>query len=224
MPDEPGEERHAPFFGEIAGKNFDDPVGIPALETLQADTRHIMNFVEQETGLISRWNGDVLISDETDTNGDPKFVGRKEPHCAITLHRVVLGHKDRYLTLLHEALHSVSVGMPLEERYFFWRSYEEGVVTNLTRLFAPKLAQTLGMELPQPTNAYPRLTDYLELFRAETGTGADEFYLTLLRMPVRTRKSGIKAMIAKHRNQSVVEVEQDDELMEGLEFFRTLLF
>ena len=62
------------------------------------------------------------ISDETDTNGDPKFVGAKGTVLRYYLEKELdLGHKDRYLTLLHEALHSVSVGMPLEER---------GAVTN----------------------------------------------------------------------------------------------
>ena len=219
-----GNAPHEPFFSEIAGKTYDDPFGVPSLETLQTDMRRIVDFVETETGLASRWNGNVIISDETDANGDPKFVGRKEPECAITLHRVILGYKDRYLTSLHEVLHSVSIGMPMGERYGFWRSYEEGVVTALTELLAPKLAHVLGIELPTPINTYPRLTDYLEIFRGEAGLKEQDFYLTLLQMPVRARKSGIKEMVAEQRNQSTAQVEQDDELNEGMEIFRTLLY
>lgn len=221
---EPTNAPKLPFFGEVAGKTFDDPAGIPSLEVLQADTRRTVTFVEEATGLVSRWNGDVLVSDETDANGDPKFTGRKEPNCPITLHRVILGHKERYLTSLHEALHSVSVGMPMGDGYSYWRSYEEGVVTALTELLAPQLAIKIDVELPVPTNSYPRISKMLDYFRQEAGLTKEIFYLTLLQMPVRARKAGIKSMIADQRGVSVSELEQDKVLMEKMAFFAVLLF
>ena len=70
-----------------------------------------MTEVERLTGLQSRWSGRVVLGTEVNALGRPRYFGAKYWNCDIVLHRSRLLSPQRYSTLVHEAFHSVSVGL-----------------------------------------------------------------------------------------------------------------
>jgi hypothetical protein len=85
-----------------------DPRGIPTPERALDDTRQIVALVEQETGLTSRWSGEIRFTSAPGT----AFLARKLPECPIEFHTDLLGDIEFYYAALEEALHSVSVLTP----------------------------------------------------------------------------------------------------------------
>jgi hypothetical protein len=123
--------------------------------TIIEEVRQIIAAVEEFTGLPSRWNGSVLIL--ADASGEDRAVGmlsrvpylaKKEWNYGITVVESILSDSRRWRTLLHEALHSVSVGLnqPDYERYTLW---EEAVVESLQRLYRPLLFGRLGLAIEE---------------------------------------------------------------------------
>ena len=129
--------------------------------TIMEELRQIATFVERTTGLPSRWNGGLLIlADGTDeawaAQALPRvsYLAKKEWECSITVRESVLADDRRWRTLLHEFLHSVSVGLT-EPRYQQYAPWEEAVVESLQRLYRPLLFQQLGMSLDEtPLEAF----------------------------------------------------------------------
>ena len=123
--------------------------------TIMEELRQIIAFVEAATGLPSRWNGGLLILAEgTDeawaAQALPRvsYLAKKEWNCSITVVESVLQDNRRWRTLLHESLHSVSVGLT-EPDYQRFRLWEEAVVESLQRLYRPLLLQSLGLNLEE---------------------------------------------------------------------------
>ena len=123
--------------------------------TISEEVRQIIAFVEEVTGLPSRWNGGLLIL--TDGTGEARtaqllarvpYLAKKEWSCAITVVESVLQDDQRWRTLLHEGLHSVSVGLT-EPEYQRLRLWEEAVVESLQRLYRPLLFQRLGLDVDE---------------------------------------------------------------------------
>ena len=93
--------------------------GVPnAGRTIIEEGRQIIAFIEKVTGLPSRWNGGLLILD--DSTGEAQtaqmlsrvsYLAKKEWNCSITVLASVLQDDQRWRTLLHEGLHSVSVSL-----------------------------------------------------------------------------------------------------------------
>lgn len=169
--------------------------------TIIEEVRQIIAVVEDLTGLPSRWNGGVLIL--ADASGEAKTVGvlshvsslaKKEWSCSITVVESVLSDDRRWRTLLHEALHSVSVGLTKEsyERYAPW---EEAVVEGLQRLYRPSLLERLGLNIPKDQYAaqeaiwpYNPAVEALERIVAERpDVPPQEFLEQMLRTPLPDR-------------------------------------
>ena len=105
--------------------------------------RQIIAFVEEATGLPSRWNGGLLIlEDGTDEARTAQMLARvpylakKERSCSITVVESILQDDQRWQTLLHEGLHSVSVGL-MRDSYDRFAPWEEAVAESLQRLYRP---------------------------------------------------------------------------------------
>lgn len=123
--------------------------------TIIEEVRQIIAFVEAATGLPSRWNGGLLVLE--DGTGEARtaqmlsrvpYLAKKEWSCSITVVESVLQDDQRWRTFLHEALHSVSVGLT-EPDYQRLRLWEEAVVESLQRLYRPLLFRRLGMDLDE---------------------------------------------------------------------------
>ena len=124
-------------------------------KTIVAETKQIVTAVEELTGLTSRWNGGILIL--ADASGEARtagmlsrvsFLAKKEWNCGITVLETVLQDDLRWRTLLHEVLHSVSVGLT-EPHYQRHAPWEEAVVEYLQRLYRPLIFARLGLELEE---------------------------------------------------------------------------
>ena len=206
-------------FSDLFGKNLDDPNGIPNLDTLQKDMKKIVQIVTTKTGLNSRWKGEVIVTDERNADGSIGFVGRKEWGCPISLHSVIVGHIERYTTSLHEAIHSVSVGLE-EDTFRTCRGFEEGVVTVCTFILTSDIAVGFGISLPAPLNPYRSMTKTLERLRAETDLNEVDFYFGLLRINLDQREQGIIKWIAQKRGVRLADVKKDIDITADLGILR----
>ncbi len=137
----------------MAGKDVSGGAG--AGRTIIEEVRQTITFVEEVTGLPSRWNGGLLILE--DGMGEARtaqmlarvpYLAKKEWSCAITVLASVLQDDQRWRTLLHEGLHSVSVGLT-QENYNRFAPWEEAVVEGLQRLYRPFLFARLGLSVPE---------------------------------------------------------------------------
>ena len=175
--------------------------------TIVEEVRQIVAFVEEQTGLTSRWNGGLLVL--TDGTGEARtaqmlarvpYLAKKEWSCAITVVESVLQDDQRWRTLLHEALHSVSVGLT-EPDYQRFRLWEEAVVESLQRLYRPLLFQQLGLGVDeavfQPFEAvwrHNRAMDALGRIAAERPeVPTRDFLEGMLRTPLSNRPAFVFA-------------------------------
>ena len=126
-----------------------------ARRTIIEEVRQIIAFVKEVTGLPSRWNGGLLILD--DGTGEAQtaqmlsrvsYLAKKEWNCSITVVGSVLQDDQRWRTLLHEGLHSVSAGLT-QESYDRFAPWEEAVVEGLQRLYRPSLLRELVLDVPE---------------------------------------------------------------------------
>ncbi len=172
--------------------------GAGAGRTIIEEAGQIITVVEEFTGLPSRWNGGLLIL--ADASGEARAVGvlsrapylaKKEWNCGITVLESVLQNDLRWRTLLHEALHSVSVGLT-EPNYQRLRLWEEGVVESLQRLYRPRVFARLGLKVSENRFAaqeatwhYNRALEALGRIAAERPEAdAQEFLEQMLRTPL----------------------------------------
>ena len=169
--------------------------------TIIEKVRRIVAFVEETTGLSSRWNGGLLIlADGTDeawaAQAMPRvsYRAKKEWSCSITVMESIVQDDQRWRTLLHECLHSVSVGLT-EPRYQQFAPWEEAVVENLQRLYRPLLFQYLGISLEEgPLQALETTWGYNFAVEALSKIAAErpevpfrEFLEAMLRTPLPDR-------------------------------------
>jgi hypothetical protein len=111
---------------------------------LQSETEQVIRIVSELTGLTSRWGGAVRL-----VNGSG-FLARKSWSCEIDVDRNIANRDERWPTIVHEAMHSVSVGLT-REAYVRLRGWEEGLAENLQRLLLPQIAKALTLELDSAT-------------------------------------------------------------------------
>jgi hypothetical protein len=163
-------------------------LGFPAtLEQIRQDLKAIVPIVETLTGLKSRWNGNVeFVSDAI-------FKGLKPYACDILIGDTFLDPDERWTTLIHELLHSVSAGY---NRFDFEANvgWEEGVVENLQRILRAEILSELELVvaedlLRQLDEQHPFNRYIMPLERARDVFGDDEreFHLDLLRTPIKNR-------------------------------------
>lgn len=155
---------------------------------VQQELFGIAGVLSELTGLTSRWSGEVELSQ------DARAFGRKPFSCRIVLAERLAEQPVRWRTLIHEALHSFSVGYNLQD-YQTWRGWEEGVVEQLQRLFRPAVLTRLYVTIDAAVFGEAEV-DYLfnkhikalEQLRGATGAGeAQDFYLDLLATEIKDR-------------------------------------
>lgn len=76
------------------------------------------------------------------------FLAKKDWGCGITLLDTTVSGDGYLRSLLHEALHSVSVGLT-EPDYQRLRLWEEAVVETLQRMYRPALLGRLGLDIAE---------------------------------------------------------------------------
>ncbi len=181
----------------------EDDGRIQCMENLEAqitdEVEQILAIVTRMTGLPSHWNGTLELVPEAD------FFGKKRFGCDIQIQATLATQPVRWATLIHEALHAVSVGY-LREDYQQFRGWEEGVVEQLQRILRPHVLSTLGIPIPeevfQAKEASHRYNVYIQaLEEIRSALEAEyiviepqQFYINLLATPLRERPNGVLAL------------------------------
>ncbi len=155
---------------------------------VQQELVGIVDVLRELTGLTSRWNGEVELSQ------DARAFGRKPFSCRIVLNESLADQPVRWRTLIHEALHSFSAGYNSQD-YQAWRGWEEGVVEQLQRLFRPAVLARLSVRVDavvfneaEVDYLFNKHIEALEQLRKATDSRAvHEFYLDLLASKIKDR-------------------------------------
>ena len=171
------------------------------MDDLEARTQQeltaIILILTELTGLPSRWSGRVELVP------DAEFKGRKRQRCDIQIDAGLAAQDERWPTLIHEALHSISAGYNANDFRDF-RGWEEGAVEQLQRMFRPVVLARLGVFLPE--NAFDAgdeahsfndciaaLENLRRLLKETTLPDVTQldFYLDLLGLPIKERANSI---------------------------------
>ena len=156
-------------------------------EQLLVDLQQLKPLLEALTGLVSRWNGTVILIENA------SFKGLKPYACDIRIGDRFLSADERWTTLLHELLHSLSVGY---NRIDFENNvgWEEGVVEQLQRLLRSTVFLQAGISVDtvllqqlDTTHPFNRYIEALEQARTTFEIEELPFYLKLLQTPIRER-------------------------------------
>jgi hypothetical protein len=202
-----------------------DPRGIPNEQRLIADTAKIVAFVEKSTGLPSRWSGKVQISQELNTLGEPKYLGRKLPDCPIEYHETVIGDAEIYYVGLEEGLHSCSIIQPTEGKNLkHFTGWEEATVASCLELLKPRF-RTLFSEDSSPIMVLPdtmsplhyrEQMEVLGILRRLTNKVRSDFYFSLLRTPLVQRHDTLILWITLAKESTVEDILRDPIVLECL--------
>ena len=168
---------------------------------IREELRALQRTVEDRTGLLSHWNGEVLFRrpDEIQMMRGRHLLAEKRWNCDVLVSAILEENPLLWRTLLHEMLHSVSVGLN-EEDYRRFPGWEEGVVEWLQRRWRPEILHELGVATPseifaQAERDWP-LNDYLEALQTlqeACGLTSEIFYFDLLRTPLAQRLATVRA-------------------------------
>lgn len=153
----------------------------------EVELREIIVVLTELTHLPSRWSGRVELVP------DAGFRGKKRFTCDIQIDAALALQEERWSTLIHEALHTVSTGyVPTDYRDF--PGWEEGVVERLQRLFRPAVFVKLGISVQEEMfrvleqkHNYNKYIQALEQVRLSLNVADAEFYAGLLRRPIKDR-------------------------------------
>lgn len=107
-------------------------------DSLRRELRQIESVLSQTIGRDSRWNGEVIITD------NPGIRGAKPFRCAIVINAALANIDVRWRTLIHELLHTYSVGYD-SQSYQEFRGWEEGVIEQLQRQLRPAILDQLNI-------------------------------------------------------------------------------
>jgi hypothetical protein len=173
------------------------------MDDLQAqvfrELEQIIVAVTALTGLTSNWNGSLELVWDAD------FKGKKRFSCDIQINAVAASQPTRWSTLIHEALHAVSLGY-VRDDYQQFRGWEEGVVEELQRLLRPLVLDAVGIAVPesifQANESMHRYNVYIaaleEIRRALEAESVpverQQFYVRLLGTPLRDRPGKVLAL------------------------------
>ena len=158
-----------------------DAVQHPFHAEALADLERVIRLIEAQTGLLSRWNGSLRVRDLTF-----RFSGQKHRSCGISIREDVLAMPPfRWPTMIHEGLHSVSVGMAVAG--LTPDPWEEAIVEQTQRILRPAILGALGVEiagddLGARDDGHPYNADIrrLEILRQVLRREPRDFYLSLL--------------------------------------------
>ena len=163
------------------------------------ELRRLLPLVEELTGLTSRWSGIVELVPEAE------YLGLKPFSCEIRINATLAQQDTRWATLIHELLHSCSVGYKRDD-FQNLRGWEEGVVEQLQRLLRPEILQRLDIRLSPDVFAIRELkhhfNPYIEALEeiriALKGEGVPDnphtFYTNLLATPMKERPGYILSL------------------------------
>ena len=159
----------------------------------QKELTDIIAVLTQQTGLPSRWSGRVELVP------DAEFKGRKRQMCDIQIDAALATRDERWPTLIHEALHSISVGYNGTD-FRLLRGWEEGVVEQLQRIYRPIFLRQIGVrlegtvfesgELHHQFNPYIAALESLRHY-CEPPKQEIDFYVDLLSLPLKERPDSI---------------------------------
>ena len=162
----------------------------------QKELADIVIVLTELTGLPSRWSGRVELVP------DAKHKGLKQPSCGIEVDAQLAEQDLRWLTLTHEALHSLSPQYNSTD-FRELRGWEEGVVEQLQRLFRPEIFSRLGIRMAEdlllsadlwhPFNPYIAALERLRLSQEafQAITPPIIFYMNLIALPIKDRPASI---------------------------------
>jgi hypothetical protein len=148
----------------------------------------IVDILSELTGLSSRWNGEVELSQ------DARILGRKPFSCRIVLSMRLVNQPTRWRTLIHEALHSFSAGYNMTD-YQAFLGWEEGVVEQTQRLLRPAVLTRLGLQIDDavfaPIEISYSFNKYIQAIERMRSALKNEdelsFYLRLLATEIKRR-------------------------------------
>ena len=157
-----------------------DDVAHPLYTEALADLRYVIAAVETSTGRKSRWSGSLRVR-----GLDFGFAGQKHRSCGISIHEDVLAvPAQRWSTMIHEGLHSVSGAFTAAGPPDAW---EEAIVEQMQRIIRPDVLAGLGIEIASDeieardlTHPYNGDIGRLEALRRVLGGDPRAFYLGLL--------------------------------------------
>jgi hypothetical protein len=151
------------------------------------EIEQILTILTELTGLSSRWSGHVELVPDAD------FKGRKPFSCHIRIDAALALLPERWSTLIHEALHSLSAGY-IASDFRMLPGWEEGVIERLQRLYRPVVLARLGITVDdaifledEREHHYNPYIGALEQLRVLLNIPEAQFYLDLLRTPIRER-------------------------------------
>ena len=157
---------------------------------VQQEISAVVDALSELTGLSSRWNGDVELSQDT------RIFGRKPFSCRIVLNQQLANNPIRWRTLIHEALDSFSAGYTMGN-YQMFLGWEEAVVEQTQRLLRPAVLERIGVQVessifvPIETNySFNKYISAMERMRvALRDDDEQQFYLNLLATEINIRHS-----------------------------------
>ena len=162
--------------------------GFPATqEQVRAELEQIRPCLEELTGLVSNWNGSVVLTE------DALFKGMKPYGCEIRIGDRFSEPQERWTTLIHEMLHACSVGYNRVnfEQHIGW---EEGVVEHLQRSLRGQIFARIGVHVDadllrqlDTNHPFNRYIAALEQVRVTLESDDLPFYLQLLQTPIKER-------------------------------------
>jgi hypothetical protein len=161
---------------------------------ITAELKQVLGAGTTLTGLPSRWTGKVELVSGT------AYKGCKPFSCDIRIARGLADQETRWSTLIHEALHAVSIGLTTWD-YKDCRGWEEGVVEMLQRVLRQRVLAQIGIRVDEAvfqredaTHIYAPYLEALEQLRTVVGMADDQFCIALLRTPLRERPGYIRSI------------------------------
>jgi hypothetical protein len=171
-------------------------------ERITAETEGVVRTVSELTILPTRWNGSARLVDEGG------FLARKRWQCDIEIDRSIVNKDERWPTLVHEAIHSVSAGLT-REAYNKMRGWEEGPAENLQRIILSEVMQRLGITVDQgvvaeriASHVFNPFNEAIEEIRIALSEGGHvvepvQFYISLIGIPLIDRPGYVLALGSK---------------------------
>ena len=172
------------------------------IENIAGELYAVRTAVEELTGLSSRWSGKVIVIDSQELQilKGRDILAEKQWNCDIIVNASITMEPIRWRTLIHEMLHSVSVGMR-EAEYKRFRGWEEAVVERLQRNLRPQILNRIDVNVPETVFTqmetfwmYNSYIEAIESLRKYLGQEEISFYLELLKIPLVDRLAHVYAL------------------------------
>lgn len=158
------------------------------------ELHHIQAAIELLTPLRSNWNGEIRLETIVGEKGSKPFI------CEIVIRPDLISKPIRWRTMIHESFHACSAGYNFHD-YNANIGWEEGIVEKLERLFRKRILNTIGVEMDltifeavDRNHPFDLFITPLEKIRVTMAREPDEFYLSMIRIPIRDRYARLVEM------------------------------